>query len=93
MRPTCATSECSNALKQPWYVSTRLIQYVNQTMKKDGIPTRWLKARKSHGNLALAFIFGLVKQTLILYLSNYYLLQFELSSSLTPLMKFNLPVA
>lgn len=89
----CAFSECSNALKQPWYVSAKLIQYVNQTMKRDGIPTQWLKAQKSHGNLALAFTFGLVKQTLILYLSNYYLLQFELSSSLSLLMKFNLPLA
>lgn len=89
----CAFTECLNLLRKLWCVSTRLIQYVNQTMKRDGIPTQWLKAQKSHGNLALAFIFGLVKQTPILYLSNYYLLQFELSSSLALLMKFNLPLA
>lgn len=45
------------------------------------------------GTLLQSLFLALVKQTLILYLSNYYLLQFELSLSFTLLMKFNLPLA
>lgn len=64
MRHKCASTGCLSALKKLWYVATRLIWYVNQTVKSDCIPTQWLKAQKNHGNLTLAFIFGFSKTNL-----------------------------
>lgn len=61
MRDICASTGCLSALKQPWYVATRIIQYVNETVKSDCISTQWLKAQKNHGNLALVFTFGFIK--------------------------------
>jgi len=61
MREMGASTGCLSALKKPWYMTTRLTQYVKQTVKSDCIPPQWLKAQKNHGNLTLVLIFGFSK--------------------------------